>query len=380
MPAADRFATLLDPLRLRLARSPLPAKLRESTLAALPPRWRDRLVGDAQRLCLVRRETSLALLASSHRGDRPLGEVPLDAELLEDLRARADASGTPRWLLIPAASVLRRVLTLPAAAEPRLREVLAFELDRQTPFSADQVSFQGRVLGRDLAAQQLRVELLVLPRARLEAELAAIGPLARGLAGVDVVEADGRRLGLNLLPDAARAERRDPVRRLHLALAAITVVGLLGTLALTLHNRAERRDELRALVAGANDQAREARLLRNQLVSSAQAANFLAATRAGRPTTLEVLDELTRRIPDDTSLDKLAINGDQLVMVGQSRAAPALVALLEASPLITEPALSGVVQSDPRTGRDRFTLTARVVDADVEANGDAEPEARDDAR
>jgi general secretion pathway protein L len=67
-------------------------------------------------------------------------------------------------------------------------------------------------------------------------------------------------------------------------------------------------------------------------------------------------------------------------MVGQSRAAPALVALLEASPLITEPALSGVVQSDPRTGRDRFTLTARVVDADVEAIGDAEPEARDDAR
>src|SRR5690606_6907394 len=138
------------------------------------------------------------------------------------------------------------------------------------------------------------------------------------------------------------------------------------TLALTLHNRGERRDELRAQVAAANDQAREARLLRNQLVSSAQAANFLAASRASRPTMLEVMAELTRRIPDDTSLDKLAINGDQLVMVGQSRAAPALVALLQASPLITDPALSGVVQSDPRTGRDRFTLTARVVNADEE--------------
>ncbi len=370
MPAADRFATLLHPLKLRLARSPLPARLREATLSALPPHWRDRIAGDAQRLCLWRQQDSLVLLATSHRGDLRLGDVPLDEDLLEGLRARADASGTPRWLLIPAAGVLRRVLTLPAAAEPRLREVLAFELDRQTPFSADQVSFQGRVLDRDLATQQMHVELLVLPRARLESELDGLGPLARGLAGVDVVEPDGRRLGLNLLPDAARAQRRDPVRRLHMTLAAIIVVGLLGTLAMTLHNRGERRDELRAQVASANEQAREARLLRNQLVSSAQAANFLAATRASRPTMLEVMDELTRRIPDDTSLDKLAINGDQLVMVGQSRAAPALVALLQASPLITDPALSGVVQSDPRTGRDRFTLTARVVNADGEAGDD----------
>jgi general secretion pathway protein L len=371
MPAADRFATLLDPLKLRLARSTLPARLREAVLSALPPRWRDRVAGDAQRLCLWREDGELSLLATGHRGDTRLGAVPLDDLLLEELRARADASGTPRWLLLPASGVLRRVLSLPAAAEPRLREVLAFELDRQTPFSADQVSFEGRVLGRDLAAQQLRVELLVLPRARLDAELSAVGPVARGLAGVDVVEADGRRLGLNLLPDAARAQRRDPVRRLHLALAAIAALGLLGSLGLTLHNRSERRDELRALVDRGNEQAREARLLRNQLVSSAQAANFLAATRASRPTMLEVMDELTRRIPDDTSLDKLAINGDQLVMVGQSRAAPALVALLQASPLITDPALSGVVQSDPRTGRDRFTLTARVVNASGEGGDDA---------
>ncbi|HEU0151903.1 MAG TPA: PilN domain-containing protein [Arenimonas sp.] len=370
MPAADRLATLLDPLKLRLARSTLPARLREAVLSLLPARWRDQVAGETQRLCLWRHDDTLVLVAARHRGDLRLGEVPLDPDLLEALGARADASGTPRWLMVPAASMLRRVLVLPAAAEPRLREVLAFELDRQTPFSADQVSFEGCVLSRDVAAQQLRVELLVLPRTRLDAELAAIGPLARGLAGVDGIEADGRRLGLNLLPDAARAQRRDPVRRLHLALAATAVVGLLATLGLSLHNRAERRDELRALVASANDQAREARLLRNQLVSSAQAANFLAATRASRPTMLEVMDELTRRIPDDTSLDKLAITGDQLVMVGQSRAAPALVALLQASPLITDPALSGVVQSDPRTGRDRFTLTARVVNAATEGVDD----------
>ena len=86
---------------------------------------------------------------------------------------------------------------------------------------------------------------------------------------------------------------------------------------------------------------------------------------------LEVLDDITRRIPDDTSLDKLSINDDNLVMVGHSNAAPALVALLQESPLLVEPALSGAVQADPRSGRDRFTLGARIAVKDKPEVADA---------
>lgn len=365
MPADDRLANLLEPIRLRLARSSLPAQARaagRAVLSLLPTRWRDWVEGDDRHLCLRRRENALALIASGRRGDTLLGEVPLDDPgLLAEVRARLDGEHVPRWLLLPETLVLRRRLSLPVAAEARLRDVLAFELDRQTPFSAEQVSYQGRVLSRDPAGQLINVELLVLPRARLEAELQPLGVLGTGLAGVDVVDSEGRRLGVNLLPEIHRDLRADPVRRLNLVLAGIAAICLVGTLLLTLHNRSERLAELRQQVAAANDQARQARVLRNQLQVSAQAANFLATSRASRPTMLELLDELTRRIPDDTSLDKLTVNGDRLVMVGQSRAAPALVGLLQASPLLSEPALAGAVQADPRSGRDRFTLTANLV-------------------
>ena len=364
MPAADRFSTLLDPLALRLARTSLPARWREAVaavLSLLPARLRALVEGDDQRLFLLRRHDEVELVAAGRRTDTVLGRLPLDdATVLEEARHRLDGSAVPRWLLLPVSQVLRRTLALPAAAEARLREVLAFELDRQTPFSADQVSFHGRVVSRDVAAQQLGVELLVLPRSRLDAELLALGTLGINLAGVDVVDADGRRLEVNLLPESRRGHRHDPVRRLNAALAAVAVVALFATLLLTLANRREVRDGFRAQVEAASVEARQARLLRNQLQVSAQAANFLAATRASRPTMLEVLDDLTRRIPDDTSLDKLSINDDNLVMVGQSNAAPALVALLQESPLLVEPALSGAVQADPRSGRDRFTVAARI--------------------
>ncbi len=376
MPAADRFSALIEPLRLRLAASPLPRWSREAVsalLGLLPARWRDWIGGDEQRLYLLRQQDELALIAGGRGGDRELGRLPLEESVLVSVRRRLEDAAIPAWLLLPAAAVLRRNLSLPTAAEPRLREVLAFELDRQTPFSADQVSHQGRVLSRDPATQQMQVELLVLPRARLDAELQALGPLAQGLAGVDAIEADGRRLGLNLLPEGRREQRRDPVRRLNTMLAAVAVVALFGALLLLLHNRSERLEDLRRQVAEANDQARQARQLRNQLQISAQAANFLATHRASRPTMLELLDELSRRIPDDTSLDKLAVNEGKLVLVGQSRAAPALVGLLQDSPLLSGPALSGAVQADPRSGRDRFTLTADVVET-------SSPEAGDEAR
>ena len=364
MPAADRLSTLLDPLSLRLARTSIPAHARDALaalLSLLPSRLRGLVQGDDQRLFLMRQGVDVTLVAAARQGDLTLGSLPLDdAHLLADARQRLDDSGVPRWLLLPEAQVLRRRLALPVAAEPRLREVLGFELDRQTPFSADQVSYHGRVLSRDAAAQQLDVELLVLPRTRLDAEMLALGALGADPAGVDVVDTDGRRLGVNLLPESRRDTRQDPSRRLALALGAVAAVALLATLLLTLANRREVRDDFRAQVERATIEARQARLLRNQLMVSAQAANFLAATRASRPTMLEVLDDLTRRIPDDTTLDKLVINDDNLVMVGHSAAAPALVALLQESPLLVEPALSGSVQADTRTGRDRFTLAARI--------------------
>jgi len=364
MPAADRFSTLFDPITLRLARTSLPARWREfvaALMSLLPARLRALVEGNDQRLFLLRQGDEVELVAAGRRGDAPLGRLPLDdATVLDQARQRLDDSAVPRWLLLPVSQVLRRTLALPAAAEPRLREVLAFELDRQTPFSADQVSYQGRVLSRDTAAQQLGVELLVLPKSRLDAEVLALGTLGADLAGVDVVDADGRRLDVNLLPESRRQHRHDPVRRLNAALAAAAAMALLATLLLTLANRREVRDDFRSQVEAATVEARQARLLRSQLQVSAQAANFLAATRASRPTMLEVLDDLTRRMPDDTALDKLAINDDNLVMVGYSSAAPALVALLQDSPLLVEPALSGAVQADPRTGRDRFTIAARI--------------------
>jgi general secretion pathway protein L len=70
------------------------------------------------------------------------------------------------------------------------------------------------------------------------------------------------------------------------------------------------------------------------------------------------MDELSRRLPDTTYLEKVAVEDDHVLLIGLSPEASGLVARLEGSHLWTSPALTGALQPDPRTHRDRFTLTA----------------------
>jgi general secretion pathway protein L len=377
MAATASYTRVLDPLRLRYLDSPVPGWLRaggEALRDLLPATWRRRLASGPRRLWVQAIGPRLVLERELDGRHEPLGEIgPDEGELLEHLAARLTVDGgQSQWLLLEPTQVLRRVLPLPLAAESRLRDVLVHEIDRQTPFTPDQVTFEARVLERDAAARQVRAELLVWPKAGLDAALARLGPLAAGLAGIDVRGPDGRPLGVNLLPPARRHVAVDRARQWHRLFGAATAVALLAAMWLILGNRADAVAELEAKVAASDVEVREVRRLRNALQSRSQAASFLARARARQPTMLELLRELTVRIPDDTSLEKLAVADGKIVLIGQSRQAPALVGLLQDSKLIKSPALAGAVQKDPRTGLDRFNLTAVVAGSNADTPAAAE--------
>jgi general secretion pathway protein L len=62
---------------------------------------------------------------------------------------------------------LRKILDLPSAAKDDLDQMLRFEMDRLTPFRADEVYFAHRVLGSDARNRRLSVELQLAPKREL---------------------------------------------------------------------------------------------------------------------------------------------------------------------------------------------------------------------
>jgi general secretion pathway protein L len=349
--------------KLGLGAGGLFAWWRTALAAWLPARWqtlfgwaRDRLLlageGDGFQLRLERAGEILDLghlpLPGPDAPDDPL--APVLGPQIVDL---------PRWLVLPANSGLRRRMLMPAAAVDRLRDVLRFEIERQTPFEATNVVFDALLLGRRPDGQA-DVELIVVPKASFDAALAAIGPLAVTLAGVDIAGPAGAPAGVNLLPAERRVRIADPWRGWNWALAAVAVLAFAIGLWQLLDNRRAAADLLEQQVASRADAARRVTLQRQQLTDAVQGAAFLDRARSGRPTNVEIIDELSRRLPDNTYLEKLAIEGDHVLLIGLSSEASALVPRLEGSPLWKSPALTGALQPDPRTRRDRFTLTAEL--------------------
>ncbi|WP_313220007.1 PilN domain-containing protein [Stenotrophomonas sp.] len=334
---------------------------RQSLLAWLPVRWQWAMGWSRSRLLLQRDGEVLRLQRQTGEQIEAIAELPwpvspaaLDTVL--DARLRS----LPRHWLLPAGSVLRRPLRLPAAAAERLRDVVGFEIDRQTPFDASQVSYDVRELGA-LPDRQLQVELVVIPRVQLEQWAQQAGPWAQAVAGVDAVDATGQPLDVNLLPVAQRQPYRDPMARWNwlLAVGAVVLLALAGHQ--LIDNRQAAADQLREQVDAAARDARRVAAERQQLQSLVEGAAFLEGKRAEHASTVEIWNELTRLLPDGTYLEKMSIEGTTLQLIGLSREASQLVPLLQDSPLWRKVNLTGVLQADGATsGRDRFTLTAEL--------------------
>jgi general secretion pathway protein L len=369
MTIAEAFDSQLARLRMRYARTPLPrffAWWGRELVALLPARWRALLAERADMLLLETQGDELVLWRQTGERSVELGRValgePAEAQraAFAALRRPLENPDLPCFLCIGAERALRRPITLPVAAENNLRQVLAFEMDRQTPFKADQVYFDYRLAERQAADRNLHIELTVVPRAQLDAELAKLAAAAVPLDGVDCWR-DGSgsaRAGLNLLPPERRRKRRNLPARLNLALAGAALVLLVTGMLLSLDNRASALAAMTAQVEKAENEARQVSQLRKTLQDTIESANFLSRKKRETPLMVQMLEELTERLPDDTYLERLNVDEkNKIELQGLSTDASRLIALLQKSEVFVNPGVQGTIQPDPRTKKDRFNIT-----------------------
>lgn len=271
----------------------------------------------------------------------------------------ADPQDVRLALCLPASQVLRRQLYLPAAARTDLRRVVGYEMDRQTPFRVDDVCFDVRALGT-AADGRLKVELVLTPRRELEPLLPRLATMGARVDAVDVAEGH-ERLGVNLLDTATRPSHPHPRRRLNLVLTGLVVVLLALIMGQWLHNRRSALAAMQTQVEALHGRARQVARLRNQLVQRLGAAGFLVRQRAQSPAMIDVLADVTHRLPDDTWLERLSVDTTgHVALQGQSPHATQLLKRMSGSVYLGDPGFQGVIQTDARTGKERFFMTAQL--------------------
>ena len=369
MTITEAIDTQLARLRTRYARTPLPrffAWWGRELVSLLPERWREQLAERTDALLLEAQGGELVVWRQSGERTRELARIslaePIDVQkaAFARLRNQLDDPDLRRFYCIAPERTLRRHINLPAAAENNLRQVLAFEMDRQTPFKADQVYFDYRVSVAPGSERNLAIELTVLPRAQLDNELVKIAGVDASLDGVDCWQngSGSKRAGLNLLPADRRIKRKNVGLRINLALAGASVVLLITVMLQSLDNRQSALDAMTSEVEKAQNDAKQVSQLRKTMQDTIDSANFLSRRKHESPLMVDLINDLTVRLPDDTYLERLNVDEkNKIELQGLSDDASKLIGLLSKSELLTNPSVQGTIQPDPRTKKDRFNIT-----------------------
>jgi general secretion pathway protein L len=335
--------------------------------------WRSELAGmlpQAWRRRFERRHDTL-LLSPSHdevrisRRDNgrleELGRIDLTlpgaAERMAATLGALKGEATRVEVTVPPEKLLVKQIQLPLAAEENLRQVLGFEMQRQTPFRAEQVYFNYRVVARRAQTQQLAIQLSVVPRT-------VVDDVLKPIAGWDLAleQGDGKaeqddRVFAFVPAGAGQGATSGLYRGLLVANLAL----LVAVVAIPMLQQQRYLDQSRARLAEIRAAATTASNLQQRIDQHQARSRYLFAQKVRQPASVELLEELSARLPDDTWLFRAEVRDGKVHLQGTSTGASALIAELEDSRFLEDVRFASPVTQDGASGRQRFHLSASIV-------------------
>ena len=352
--------------------------------AAFMSWWTGELAGMLPRACRPSSAVGKSCLILAPEGDEIVliertarrGEREVSREAMPDSDDAACGTSTPpnaladlskrryrRWpllLRLPSHLGLRKQVDLPIAAKQDLAQLLHFELDRLTPFNADDVRFAWRILQTDSKAGRMQVALEMAPRTVIDKAIEIARQGGRRVDRVELEGGDDQRQPLDLLP----SDRQDTAKGgwLNRTLAMTTLVLLVIAAGLPIKKQLAVIEGLDAEVAVLRAEAEENLALRQRLALVSSEAGFLARAGHQRATMTELLAKLTRLLPDHSYLRQIRITNDSIELNGLAGEPSELVAILDRSPLLAAPTFSSPIIRDRQSGRDHFQISVTLAE------------------
>ena len=257
---------------------------------------------------------------------------------------------------------LFKKVILPIEAEENLREVLAFEMDRQTPFNADQVYYDYVINGRDKQNRCLDITLILAPADKISNALRQLDENDVRISAISPCEeVDSKLNAVNLLPPEKREKPRKRYRFINRLLFPVLLLVMTANLMLPVWQKSMFTTRLESELNRYQQQADEVATLR-QAVDRAEFENrFLEDKKRTSKQMLEILHELTLLLPDDTWVSHFEIRDDKVHLHGQSVASAVLIPLVESSKLFRNVSFRSPVTQNKKSNTERFHISAELL-------------------
>jgi general secretion pathway protein L len=323
-------------------------------LRAWSPTRDDGLVAEPRE---VEGATQVDLLRRTGGSLTPLGRFTRDRHGQDELRQVVDRLGRDRQaiLRLPEDAILVKDLTLPVAAERELAQVAAYEMDRETPFTVEEVHWDVKVTHRDRASGRIEALLRLVPRFRVDdtvrwLEGAGLRPVA--------VEAASRHAAIARVPLPQAGTNSMSGRRIIPVLTAICVALFILALALPFARQSLALADVEARIDALKPQLAEVEGLKGGLGGPGAGPVALEAARVGNA--LAILAMLTDAVPDHSYVTDLSLEARKLTLVGRSSQSTDLLSALARIPQFRSAAFAAPVSRVEGSDLESFTISVDV--------------------
>jgi general secretion pathway protein L len=265
-------------------------------------------------------------------------------------------TGAEIEIVLAAPRFLFRTLELPEKAHGFLDAIVSGQIDRLTPWIAAQAAF-GRGASTPISGGRLAVTVAATA-------LSGIAPFvdaARAFKPKGIVVSVAAEASADRIVVLARRTYRDGrLRRarsmlvggMALAVSAAMICSALwlfvgGSLSAARDAVERQISERRADLAGRRGVA-------------ASAASMLAQRKRQDPSSVVILEQLSRALPDDTYLTRMKIEDGKLEIAGQSREAPSLIEILEQTGSFRRATFSAPTTQAAGADEEQFQIEAEI--------------------
>ncbi len=221
---------------------------------------------------------------------------------------------------------------LPAAAESELRAVIANRLDVLTPWSARQAYFDFRIVDRvtdPTGERRIQVEISVAPASVVEGLVDAFADVGLDIATMDIASGHGwGRPEIDLLGDN-RPTRFPAWIKAGTFLGLAAVLCGSAVLGYEIYRKHQVLEEQRRFAGAMATRVGEMDQLKEDIEALAAQSTLMREARDGQPSVLNLVELLSRTLPDEVWLEGLELTGRDLSLSGYAASASDLVPLLE---------------------------------------------------
>jgi general secretion pathway protein L len=258
---------------------------------------------------------------------------------------------------LPQAQIMTHRLDFPGRATDFLDGMIRSQIDRLTPWTLEDAAFGFSPPAR-IANDRIEVVFAATSKQKLNPLLELADTLDAASVAVFAPAQDGASSPISLMDRKLRSivgAIADVPRLLRVVLLS-SVAAAAASLLINIYLGGSLQSELDDL----RQQISQRRAALRLGAGGASGLGLLAKRKQTTPSSVMVLEAISRALPDSTYVTELRIEGDKVQVVGMTQDAPSLIRLMEQSPQFSRATFFAPTTHAANEPGDRFHIEAHI--------------------